>query len=486
MKGDRVAIIGAGVSGLTTAKACLESGLVPIVFEKQINLGGIWSPDTGKTWDSMHTNLSHFSCRFSDFPWPDETEAFPSRNNVYAYLHQYVRHFNLSSHIHFNTKVCFLREEEDGWLIQYLKEGTEFIEKFNYVVIASGIFSDPSLPEIEGIDSFKGELLHSESYKKHDGFSGKTVAVVGSSFTGTEIAADIGEVANVNHVIRNPYWVLPRHLSGKPIDLAFYSRKAQAESLNIEALEYNQRKHHFFSNVSNQNDFSDLRLPVESTLPPYVVISDRYLSSVTNGKIQVKKGEIARLTESAIEFIDGTQLQTDVIVMCTGYKVNLSFMNAETQRILNYNPENQFQPLLLYKCTFHPDLLNIAFVGVYRGPYFLIMELQARWLSQVFSGDVNLPSKGVMEDGIVEELRIREERPRPQFPHGDYVALSDSIAQEIGIKPDLEKLRIEDPDLYKVFYEGPLLPEHFRFFGNGNQRETALPSILKINQFFSP
>ena len=101
---------------------------------------------------------------------------------------------------------------------------------------------------------------------------------------------------------------------------------------------------------------------------------------------------------------------------------------------------------MLYKCTFHPDLPNLAFTGVYRGPYFGVIELQARWAAQVLSGNLSLPSKEVLLKGLEEEIDIKHQSPRQQFPR-DYTEFANSIAKELQCLPDFEEIQRDDPDL---------------------------------------
>lgn len=70
--------------------------------------------------------------------------------------------------------------------------------------------------------------------------------------------------------------------------------------------------------------------------------------------------------------------------------------------------------------------------------------------------------------------------PRPQFPHGDYVGFCEDLAKQIGAQPDLEKIKIEDPDLYQKLWTGPLTPEHYRLTGFGSNPESAQRAIQKI------
>lgn len=82
----RVAVIGAGPSGLVAAKHLIEKGLHPTLFDKNTVLGGMWRPDGPTSWESLHTNLSRFSCCFSEHPWPESASMFPSKQEVFDYL----------------------------------------------------------------------------------------------------------------------------------------------------------------------------------------------------------------------------------------------------------------------------------------------------------------------------------------------------------------------------------------------------------------
>jgi hypothetical protein len=110
---------------------------------------------------------------------------------------------------------------------------------------------------------------------------------------------------------------------------------------------------------------------------------------------------------------------------------------------------------------FHPDLPGLTFIGHYRGPGFPIMELQARWIARILAGELPLPNRAAMLDGIAQEQAIRSQLPRPQFPHGDLVGLADGLAKELGAFPTLSE---SDPLHTKVF-EGPMVPAQYRLTG---------------------
>lgn len=114
----RVAIIGAGISGLTACKFILSKGLIPIVLDARGKIGGVWNETLKST--SLQTPKHMF--QFSDFPWPKSvTEDYPTYSQVLDYLRSYAEHFGLLKYIRLNSKVLtieyegFSDEEIESW-----------------------------------------------------------------------------------------------------------------------------------------------------------------------------------------------------------------------------------------------------------------------------------------------------------------------------------------------------------------------------------
>lgn len=499
-KNPTVAIIGAGPSGLVSAKFALEYGFETVVFEQNAFLGGLWNPSTGATWTSMRTNLSKFSCMFTDLPWEQSADVFPLQSELYNYLCAYSAKFNLEKNIRFNSPVINVKQDASKWEITWRdKNLVQMKERFDFVIIATGSFSETYIPPFQGLEKFEGVHLHAKNYKSPQQLKGERVAVVGSSFSGTEISVDIAkEGKSVVNFINNPHWILPRyiplnpanHTFKLPVDLVFYkraTRKQQAE-IKFKTSDDNRRTHAYMSSICKDQAIAsqNLAIDVNSGLPSQVAISDSYIDLVNSGKISVKQGKIEKFNESGFLLSDQTSVEVDTVVFSTGYKLNLSFLDISLRKTLEFEYDDQLQPILLYKCTFHPTLADMAFVGVYRGPYFAVMELQARWASMVFSNKVKLPSNEIMEKAIHEERLIREQTPRPQFPHGDYLGLADSIAEEIGCLPDFDVLQKTDEKLYEQLWRGPVLPSHYRLTGPDSAPHILYEQLEAVAKILDP
>src|SRR3954454_1698727 len=167
--GARIAVIGAGPSGLSAAKHVLEAGFAVTVFEAGDALGGQWyttAPHSG-VWPGMHTNTSRALTAFSDFPAPAGHPLHPAAEQIHAYLQDYARAFGVVDRIRLGTRVEDVRP---GWTV----DG----EPFDAVVVASGRFRGPRLPG--AVSGFRGELLHTFDYPGADAFTDRSVLVYGN------------------------------------------------------------------------------------------------------------------------------------------------------------------------------------------------------------------------------------------------------------------------------------------------------------------
>lgn len=135
-------------------------------------------------YHSLITNTSKALTAFSDFPFPAESPNFLTHSMYLAYLKRYTEHFKLRKHIKFNSRIMSVLKARDydesgNWQLEVKCENIVTSHVFNAVVICTGRFKKRVIPEVKGMASFKGDVIHSGDYKDGATFANKTVLVVG-------------------------------------------------------------------------------------------------------------------------------------------------------------------------------------------------------------------------------------------------------------------------------------------------------------------
>ena len=180
-----------------------------------------------------------------------------------------------------------------------------------------------------------------------------------------------------------------------------------------------------------------------------------------------------RIEVGHIETEQGHSFGADTVIFCTGYEADLSFLDATIRATIVYDSSDRLLSHIAYDSVMHPELDNLYFVGMYRGPYFGVIELQARWAAMMLAGETARPTMASSARALDAEWGIRARQPRPQFPHGNYVEFADAIASRINVYPRADALPREG----KVLSEGPVIPAHYRLCGPHAKPEIAAAQI---------
>ncbi|XP_072317869.1 uncharacterized protein [Eucyclogobius newberryi] len=212
----RVAVVGAGAAGLCAARHILSkpgSFSPPVVFESGPSVGGTWiyedqhGPSTHSSmYHNLRTNLPKEVMMFPDFPFDPDLDSFISHREVLVYLQKYCKNFSIGPNIRFNTAVECVRpvvmetadrKSKTEWEVTSSDgAGSKRTERFDSVFVCSGHYSDPHIPDISGLQHFRGEVLHSHSYRRPEAFSGQTVVVLGARASGIDISMELSTVAH--------------------------------------------------------------------------------------------------------------------------------------------------------------------------------------------------------------------------------------------------------------------------------------------------
>jgi hypothetical protein len=242
-------------------------------------------------------------------------------------------------------------------------------------------------------------------------------------------------------------------VAGVPSDLITFTRFAalKAEVTPREVL--GKTTEDYILRVFGSPEHYGASKPAGDFLTVGRALSQHFLPLVAEGRIVVKPW-ICDVDGQSVRFQDRSLEEFDAIILGTGFHLSLPFLGSEICRVLSLDAQHAD----LYQFTFHPDLPGVAFLGLWEqtGPYFPPLELQARWITYVWSGIRPYPSRDQMNAGIAT-YRSRRGGSQLQAMH----LMTLLFAREAGVEPDLRLW----PDLACALLFGPLSAISFRLSG---------------------
>ena len=431
-----MAIIGAGPGGLAAAKYAIEAGFDVTVFEASDDLGGQWNTPASHSgvWPGMHTNTSRAMTAFSDFPAPADHPLHPAAEQVHAYLHAYARTFGVLDRIRFGSRVEHVRA---GWTV----DG----EPFDGVIVASGRFRKPSVPG--ALRPFRGDLLHAFDYPGAEPFRNRKTLVYGNGISGLEIASDLAADAPVASAFRTSRYVLQKVVDGVSSDWQWYTLYGALERRFLSGEQWSRRQRERILRVAGSPaDFGAPEPDPDIRIAGLSLCQD-YLAQIYEGAIGCRPA-IAAVAGKEVRFVDGSTGVYDVIISATGYELDIPYLDRALWHTVGPG-------CVLYHRTLHPDLPGLGVIGQFlaQGPYFPLLELQARWIIATWTGEVALPDEATMRVTIAQG----------QPPLDAHNALALTLAEAIGVAPNVQ----DWPELSEALIFGPLLPPRYRLSGPG-------------------
>ena len=452
-----VAVIGAGPGGLVAARWLLAQGFEPTLFEQAPTLGGQWTGRRGTSgvWPAMHTNTSRILTAFSDLAHQGD-QSFLSNRDILDYLHRYAEIFGLGSRIRLGAKVTLLRQE-GGTSTRWVVEHDGIAETFDRVVVASGRFQTPVIPEVPGLDTFAGPegATCTYHYREDGRYRDKRVLVAGCAVSSLEIASELAQCGAARVVVtqRRQRYVLPKFAAGVPSDHRIFTRYGAVANEKLPRAEIDRQLRQIVVEAGGSPEQYGAPAPDPSLFAAGVTLSQQYLPLVAEGRITIRPWPTS-VSGRDVTFGDGDTEPFDGILFGTGFALDFPFLSEAISTTIGLDAVH----LDADRYTFHPDLPGLAFMGMWdqSGGYFVPLELQARWIAYTWAGII-APSSPAEQRSAVEAYRAR--RGLSQKTRMNLAAIT--FARAAGCEPQLENW----PELHRALLFGPLAPSCFRLEG---------------------
>ncbi|MEV7328177.1 NAD(P)-binding domain-containing protein [Micromonospora sp. NPDC093244] len=399
----RVAVIGAGAAGLAAVKALRDAAVPTVCFESADQVGGLWvygAPDS-PAYRTLHLNTSRGRTEFADHPMPTDWPHYPDHRRVAGYLADYADRFGLRDSIRLRHTVERVTRDSAGrWTVRASGPDGPVEVTVDAVVVANGHNRVPRLPEPPYAGTCTAEQLHSHDYRGPEQLAGKRVLVVGGGNSAMDIAVDASYAAERTLLsLRRGVWVVPKYLLGRPSDTL---NGALARRLPWR-LRQRITQTMLTATVGSPARYG-LPAPTHGFLQDHPTLSDGLLSRLTHGDVEPRPG-VAALDGDRVEFTDGRSDTVDLIVWCTGYRVEIPFLDPE---LLGGGADT----LPLYRHVFHPDAPGLTFVGLMQstGSAFPLVEAQAKLVAAQLAGQYALPEPERQRAACRAELRAATAR----------------------------------------------------------------------------
>jgi len=371
----RVAVIGAGPSGLAvlrafqTAKANGDKIPEIVCFEKQDNWGGLWN----YTWrtgldqygEAVHGSMYRYlwsngpkeGLEFADYSFEEhfgkQIASYPPRSVLFDYIEGRIKKTEVRDWIKFSTAVKNVEQSDDGFTVTTcdLTTSKTNVGYFDHVIVCSGHFSTPNMPSFDGFERFPGRILHAHDFRDATEFQGKDVLLIGTSYS----AEDIGSQC----------WK--------------YGAKSITVSHRTAAMGYDW--------------------PANWEEVPLLTKVD---------------GQTAY-------FKDGSSKTIDAIILCTGYLHYFPFMEDKLRLVT----ANRLATADLYKGVAFINNPKIHYIGMQDQWFtFNMFDAQAWWSRDVIMGRIDLPTQEVMISDVNDRV-AREDAGQDDYDaiwyQGDYV-----------------------------------------------------------------
>lgn len=330
----RVVIIGAGPGGICTGIKLKEAGFDSFTIVEQANgVGGTWR---NNTYPGCRCDVPSVLYSFSFAQKPDWQSRYATQGEILGYMEDLAEEYGLMPHVRLNTRFTGATWDDRRSLWRVALDDGQILEA-EVLVSAIGLFNEPNVPAIDGLDSFAGPVMHSARWQHDVALDGRNVAVIGSAASAVQLVPEVAKVAGSLTVYqRTPNYVSAREADYTPEEQAAVSSDltlmhaerervagwidAMCKMQDTELLDFAAGE---CAKNAQQVEDEDTR---ERLTPRYVfgakrgLVSSDWYPTFNRETVTLVTDAIARIEPDGVVAADGTHRAADVVILATGFQ----------------------------------------------------------------------------------------------------------------------------------------------------------------------
>lgn len=397
----KVCIIGAGSSGLTAVKALQDAGVDFDCFEARDVVGGLWSFDPDPNGPSgayrgLNSNAPKDLMQYDEFHLAPDLPLFPSHWDFANYFRAYAENFGLIDRITFNTRVSKVTPISGDRFEVETSDGRQ--HEYSDIIVANGHHWHPRWPDFPG--PFNGTQMHSQSYRDASFAVDRKIVVVGLGNSAMDIATEVSDMARKVYLsARRGVHILPKFPQKTP------RRSPNRKSFNLLSNKFGRMLVGAMARRTYDTpEQLGLPKPDHAFGDAHPSASGRLPDRIKHGRV-TPKPNIAALEGDQVRFVDGSTVEADLIIYCTGYNISFPFFDEGYISA----PDNEIYPYLQIAL---PDRPGIWFVGLCQpiGSIQPLAEVQSKWIADLISGKASLPDTDEMKRVIAVNCEAHRKR----------------------------------------------------------------------------
>jgi cation diffusion facilitator CzcD-associated flavoprotein CzcO len=425
MSTHEAVIVGAGFGGMGAAIQLDRLGIGDyVIVDREDDLGGTWHVNR---YPGLSVDIASVTYSYSFEPNPDWSRVFAPGAELKRYAEHVADTYDLRRRMRFATTVTGATwdEAQQRWQVG-IADGTTLSAR--YLITATGFLSQPKMPDIPGIDTFAGTVVHTARWDDDVQLAGTRAAIIGTGATAVQLIPELAkEVAELTVYQRTPIWVVPKidapipavarklfALAPATQRLARLLNSAALEALSVTGVLHYREARPFGLAVERlarahlRAQVRDPRTRRELT-PSYKrpTFSNTYYRTFNQPHVRLETTSIDRVEPDAIVTTDGRRTAIDVLVLATGFDLweanfpAVEIIGAGGRDLGKWWRDNRFQAYAGLTVPHFPNLISLNSPYAYTGlSYFWTIETQMKHMARLFG---ELRRRGATTFDVTEE-----------------------------------------------------------------------------------